>query len=111
MSKTKSAKLRMIKVAIKRPNEDPYVVPVSAELDAMQKLVGGYLQEVKICNDLIVLCDEEGKLKGQPYNCCLCGLTFVGTLVFAGVKNNDWADLPLSYSEFRTLFSRLYKEN
>lgn len=108
MSKKKQPK--MIKAFVKHPNQDPYLTPLSAELEAMQKLVGGYLQEVAICTDFVILCDEEGKLKGKPYNCTCMSKNLVGTLVFVGVKDNEWADIPLSYQEFRTLFKNLFKE-
>lgn len=108
MSKKKQPK--MIRAFVKHPNQDPYLTPLSAELEAMQKLVGGYLQEVAISTDIVILCDEEGKLKGKPYNCTFGTHTLVGTLVFVGVKDNDWADCPLSYGEFRTAFPALYKE-
>ena len=101
---------RMIKAFVKHPNQDPYLAPISAELEAMQELVGGYVQQIAINSDLVILCDEEGKLKGKPYNCTFCSHDFVGTLVFVGVRDDDWADCPLSYGEFRTCFASLYKE-
>ena len=109
MSKKKQPK--MIKAFVKHPNRDPYLTPLSAELEAMQKLVGGYLEEIKIASDLVILCDEEGKLKGKPYNCTFMSKNLVGTLVFVGVKDNEWADCPLSYQEFKTFFAGLYKED
>ena len=101
---------KMIKAFVKHPNQDPYLTPLSAELEAMQKLVGGYLEEVAVSADIVILCDEEGKLKGKPYNCTFGSKNLVGTLVFVGVKDNDWADCPLSYQEFRAAFPAIYKE-
>jgi hypothetical protein len=100
----------MIKAFVKRPNEAPYLTPISAELEAMQELIGGYLEEVKVSADILILCDEEGKLKGKPYNCTFGMHDLVGTLVFVGVQENEWADCPLSYQEFRAAFPALYKE-
>lgn len=108
--KMKKNQPKTIRAFVKHPNQDPYLTPLSAELEAMQELVGGYLQEVKIASDMVILCDEEGKLKGKPYNCTFLSMDFVGTLVFVGVKDNDWADCPLSYGEFRTVFPALYRE-
>lgn len=102
---------KMIKAFVKHPNQDPYLTTLSAELEAMRKLVGGYLQEVAISADIVILCDEEGKLKGKPYNCTFWTHTLVGTLVFVGVKDDEWVDCPLSYREFRTCFAGLYKED
>ena len=36
---------------------------VDNELDTMHELVGGYIQTVYIAEDLILVCDDEGKLK------------------------------------------------
>lgn len=36
---------------------------VEYTLDKMQELVGGYIQTIFIDKDLILVCDEEGKLK------------------------------------------------
>lgn len=106
----KKTKLKMIKAIVKHPKQDPYITPLSAELEAMQELVGGYLQEVAIASDCVILCDEDGKLKGKPYNCTFLSHDLVGTLVFVGVENNDWTDIPLTYGEFRASFPALYKE-
>ncbi len=103
-------KPRKIKAVVKHPNQAPFMTPISAELEAMQELVGGYLQEIALSTDIVILCDEEGRLKGKPYNCTFGTHTFVGTIVFVGVKDNDWADLPITYSEFRAVFPALYKE-
>ena len=83
---------------------------ISSDLEAMQALVGGYLQELAISSDVVILCDEEGKLKGKPYNCTFRAQNLVGTVVFIGVETEDGASIPMSQSEFRANFPALYKE-
>ena len=109
MKMPKKKQPKMIRAFVKHPNQDPYLTPLSAELEAMQKLVGGYLQEVAISTDIVILCDEEGELKGKPYNCTFVSHDLVGTLVFVGVNKDIWADCPLSYQEFRQVFRGLFK--
>ena len=109
MKMPKKKQPKMIKAFVKHPNQDPYLTSLSSELDDMQKTVGGYLEEIKIASDLVILCDEEGKLKGKAYNCTFVSHDFVGTLVFVGVKKDIWADCPLSYQEFRQVFRGIFK--
>ena len=42
----------------------------------------------------VVICNEEGRLKNLPHNCDLFGISFVGTIIFAGVDGEEFADLP-----------------
>lgn len=51
-------------------DSDPLAVEVEPTLDAMQALVGGgCIEIVPIGRDgLELVCDEEGKLKGLPWN-------------------------------------------
>ncbi len=101
---------RTIKAFVKHPDKAPCFEKISADLDAMQELVGGWLEEVKVSSDIVILCDEEGKLKGKVYNCSFGRYDLVGTIVFVGVKDNDWEDIPLSPDEFKEAFPALYKE-
>lgn len=47
----------------------PYVKEVKGELEELQGLVGGYLETLTdFGNNMVVVFDEEGRLKGLPYN-------------------------------------------
>lgn len=37
-------------------------------LEKMQKLVGGYIECISLGDDLVMVVDEEGKLKNKPIN-------------------------------------------
>lgn len=63
------------------------------ELRPLQQEVGGYLESVTLAEDVCVLCDEEGRLKGKPYNTTVCGVSFVGTVLIVGVAGEELADL------------------
>lgn len=63
------------------------------ELGPLQQEVGGYLESVTLAEDVCVLCDEEGRMKGKPYNTTLCGVSFVGTVLIVGVAGEELADL------------------
>lgn len=70
---------------MKEPGKDPQEMFIFNELSEFQRLVGGYIEAVTLASDLVVLCDEEGRLKNYPFNCSIFGVSFVGTIVFVGV--------------------------
>ena len=37
--------------------------------------------------------NEEGRLLGMPYNTTICGVSFVGPLLIAGIAGEDFAGL------------------
>lgn len=58
-----------LKVLLVEPKKIPRMVAIPHELEAMQRLVGGYIETVYPFNDPVVLvCNEEGKLDGLPLN-------------------------------------------
>ena len=99
-----------IRVIIKKPNSQPYMTVIENDLKKLQEIVGGYIETVTIAEDLVVICNEEGKLKGLPENCNVCGIDFVGPIIFVGINEDEFANIPISYSKFRDLFSGLYEE-
>lgn len=77
----------------KRPGEAWEPVEVENELNSLQRAVGGYLESFTFAEDACILCDEEGRMKGKPYNTTVCGVPFVGTVLIVGVAGEDFADL------------------
>ena len=98
-----------ISVAIKRPGMAPYRTNISNTLENLQRTVGGYIETVTLCDDLVVICNEEGRLKGLPYNCEICGVKFVGDIIICGVKEDEFADLPCDWSVLKLLFPFLWE--
>ncbi len=97
-----------IRVFIKKPGEDPFETNISDDLDTLQSYVDGYVQKVKLCEDFAILCDEDGKLKDKELNFMLGRHRFVGTVVFVGIKDGDFADVPCTYETFKRLFCELF---
>ena len=98
-----------IYVATKRPGQPPRHVWLTNSLPALQKAVGGYIETVTLMADLVIICDEEGRLKGAPYNCNICGVDFVGDIVIAGVRGEEFADLPCDWQALKKLFPGLWE--
>lgn len=98
-----------IGVIIKEPGRVPRHVNISSTLENLQKTVGGYIETVTIASDCVVICDEEGRIKGKEYCCTICGVDFVGTVIIAGVDGDEFADVPLSFADAKRLFPRLWE--
>ncbi len=103
-------KLKNIRVIIKRPKEQPFMTVIENDLKRLQSIVGGYIETVTIAEDLVIICNEERKLKDMPENCNICGVDFVGPIIFVGVAKEEFANIPITYSKFRDLFKNLYEE-
>ena len=97
-----------IRVLSKRPGQPPRSVWMANSLEDFQTAVGGYIEAVTLAEDMAILCNEEGRLLGLPHNCEVCGVDFVGDIVFVGVKGEEFADLPLSYGQMKLLFRGLW---
>lgn len=96
-----------MKVFRKEPGGIPEPFEVANELRSLQKAVGGRIEVFGVAEDLVILCDEEGKLKGKPFNCELCGEAFVGTILFVGVDGEEFADVsPRVKNLFRILWQK-----
>ena len=86
-----------IKVIIKRPGEAAFEARIANELETLQKWVGGYIETYALTYNpaVIVICNEEGKLLGLPYNCRIAGEHFAGTILLVGVAGEEFADCPV----------------
>lgn len=98
-----------IRVISKRPGCPPRSVWISNTLENLQTAVGGYIESVKIGTDICVICNEDGRLKGLPYNCTICGVDFVGDILLVGVKGDEFAELPISFQQAKGVFKSLWK--
>ena len=90
-------KEKQILVVIKEPGKAPVVEPLfDNDLKAFQKAVGGCIETVTVAADIVIICNEEWRLLGMPWNCTAFGVDFGGTIVVAGVKGEEFASLPAS---------------
>lgn len=86
-----------IKVMVMEPRMAPYMTELDNSLEALQQAVGGYIECFTFATDAAIICNEEGRLMGLPYNRTLLGVDFVGTILIAGVKGEEFADLPADW--------------
>lgn len=86
---------KVIRVIVKEPGKPATDELVRNTLETFQKLVGGYIETFSIWSDAVVICNEEGRLIGLPENCEVCGVSFCGTIVVAGVRGDEFTDVPI----------------
>lgn len=112
-----------IKVFIKYPHRAPYTAWIANKLESLQRIVGGYIEPVtcrwpdgqggefpqaETSREFVIICNEEGRLHGLPRNCKVCGIEFVGPIVFAGVAGKELASVPMDINAFRGLLPDLW---
>ena len=85
-----------MKVIRKHPGEPPEVIDVENDVDAICAELDGHMEAFTIAQDLVILCDEEGRLKGKAPNIALKGLDvdFCGTILIVGVDGEEFCDVP-----------------
>lgn len=86
-----------INVLTKQPGCMYRSVWIKNDLEEFQRLVGGYIEPVTIhgaTKDIVVICDEEGRLKDYEPNCTIAGIDFCGPIVVCGVDGEEFADVP-----------------
>ena len=89
-----------IKVLIIEPEKDPRVEEISHTLESLQQIVGGYIQALYPFDDPVaIICNEEGKLLGLPWNRPLYDENgriydiIAGTFIIAGLTKDDFGSL------------------
>ena len=77
----------------KGPGQPPELVEMENTLEALQQAVGGYIETVTFCVDAAIVCNEDGLLRGLPYNCNFMGISFVGPILIVGVDGDEMCSL------------------
>ena len=59
--------MKLLMIATMEPGSKKFVLQaIKPTLDNMHKLVGGILERISICPDVILWCGEEAKIRRQP---------------------------------------------
>lgn len=58
----------IIKVLKVEPDKAPELIEMPNELEAMQAIVGGYIEVFPLADDVAIVCNEEGKINGLQLN-------------------------------------------
>lgn len=96
-----------IKVIIKRPDEKyGHVTHISARLENLQNTVGGYIETVPVIKGVILICNEEGKLKDLEPNMWLFGDLIRGTVIVCGQEGEELADVPITLQQWKNIVDK-----
>lgn len=93
-----------IRVIVKNPGEAPEEREVPNTLEALQALVGGYIEAVPLSRDAVILVNEEGKMRGLAPNVVYFDDLLVGPVVIVGVCGAEFVDAPLPARDARHMF-------
>lgn len=59
--------MKRMKVVLVEPKKRARIVEIDHTLEAMQKIVGGYIETFRLDDEVYIVCNEEGKMGGfQP---------------------------------------------
>lgn len=96
-----------VKVIIKRPDEKyGHVTNISTTLENLQRTVEGHIETVPAINGAIILCNEEGKLKGLEPNMRYSHDWLVGTIIVIGSDGEKFADIPISLAQWKAFVDK-----
>lgn len=96
--------MRKLRMIVKRPDE-PYghVCHVSDRLENLQKTVEGYIEVLPISDTTVIICNEEGKIKGLPHNMYFGPHDLVGTIMVVDVDGEEFSDLSLELKDWKDI--------
>ena len=115
--------MKKVKVIVARPGEDAFVMEIIPDYKHLAALVGGHIEQTfPISDDVAVICDECGKLKGKLPNRLIFGTmsqkfidegknvdAFAGTIVIIGCRAEKEEYDSLTEAEI-DLFMELYEK-
>lgn len=81
--------MRMIKAAYYKPKEPMRIIEIEDRLLEYQGLVGGPIETVRLSQELILVCNEEGRLKALETN----RLGIVGPFLVVGDGGEEFRSL------------------
>ena len=92
--------MKELTVLVVEPNKEPYGKTIPAGLESLQKEVGGLIQAVYPWEEEVALiCNDEGKLLGLPFNRFLRDWrgqvydVIAGTFLIVGLSDDDFTSL------------------
>jgi len=84
-----------MKVLYKEPFKNIFERDVPNTLEALQSLVGGYIEPVTLDDSCVMLCNEEGKFSNLQANFRMNAIDdfIFGPVVFLGTEGEEFCDI------------------
>lgn len=79
----------MIRILYKQPGRHIRTLMVKDSLQSFQNLVGGRIEVIGLFRDVVMICNEEGKIRDLPKNFAYGFDTICGPVVFASTSGED----------------------
>jgi hypothetical protein len=79
---------KRVRVVYVPVGEAPRTIAIDNTLEALQKLVGGYVQAVPLADSVDIMCNEEGLVLGLPFNRIYGPHAFHGNFFISRVDRN-----------------------
>lgn len=97
-----------IRVVIKRPDEKiGHMTNISPSLKNLQRTVDGFIEFVQITPNMVMIVNEEGRIRGLDFNCKVTGIPVFGTAIFAGLDlnnpENGLCDIPIDFQAYKRM--------
>ena len=103
--------MEKIKVLIKRSDEEVgHMTRIRPTLEILQKHVDGWIETVTLPGGIVIICDEEGRLKGKPHNCTVfpqnmaARVSFAGDIIVCGADGEEFADIPIDVKTWKRFY-------
>ena len=85
--------MEKIRIVYKMPHCEAWITEMPNTNAAIQERVGGYYQVVYMGRNIVMLCNEEGKLNGSAVNFGFGDDLIFGSVVFCGVADDEFCSL------------------
>ncbi len=83
-----------MRVLRKAPEQKAEVIEIDGSLESLQKETGGYIQAVPLFDSLSIICNEDGKMVGLPFNFRLGNYDeVVGTVIFVREEKDNFCSV------------------
>ena len=88
-----SKKEKTIKCIVYECGKEPVVKEIPNTLEALQTAVGGYIEQIRLYDNMVILCDDEGRFKNLPVNRKVGSVTILGTFLLVGTSGSEYTSL------------------
>lgn len=86
-----------MKIVVKNVYENPKVMEIKGTLENLKEIVGGYIKCFPVFENVLCVCNEEGKLLGLPQNFMFKGFgndeVIAGNVFFCAGVEEEFASL------------------
>lgn len=98
-----------MKVVIKKAGQMPETKEIKSELRELQEIVGGYIEAFNMFDNILCVCNEEGKLNGLTPNFIFNGDVIVGDVFFCSAGEEDFESLNDKQIEMLMTFLNIFE--